>query len=316
MTRWPRRAGSSSAHRAGRSRGPPPPTSPARAPTSSGMAAGYAAPRSTRASTARMRRRPTRSGRPRRRGPCRFAIKLPKTITHELQLARARVPLERFLDETSGLGGKRGPILVQLPPSFAFDARVAGRFLTLLRARHDGPVVCEPRHATWASGAAEPAGAAPGRPRRRGSGAVSGRRRARWWPGLVYYRLHGSPRTYSSRHHALRLGPGPMRCAACPEGVEAWCVLRQHGVGRRAPERHRARRPAAARSVTSRPRPPRGPTLRRRRRGPGASWPAPWPRSGAPVRASATGGGRSRPASSRDRCPARSAGAAPRARDR
>ena len=66
-----------------------------------------------------------------------------------------RAPLERFLDETAGLGGKRGPILVQLPPSFAFDARVAGRFLTLLRARYEGPVVCEPRHATWASAAAD-----------------------------------------------------------------------------------------------------------------------------------------------------------------
>src|SRR4051812_20947787 len=45
-----------------------------------------------------------------------FAVKLPKTITHELKLARARTPLERFLDETAGLGGKRGPVLVQLPP--------------------------------------------------------------------------------------------------------------------------------------------------------------------------------------------------------
>src|SRR5687768_6862950 len=46
----------------------------------------------------------------------RFAVKLPKTITHELRLARVRAPLERFLDETGGLGGKRGPILIQLPP--------------------------------------------------------------------------------------------------------------------------------------------------------------------------------------------------------
>src|SRR6188474_3091806 len=50
----------------------------------------------------------------------RFAVKLPKAITHELRLARARRPLERFLEETGGLGEKRGPILVQLPPSFAF----------------------------------------------------------------------------------------------------------------------------------------------------------------------------------------------------
>src|SRR3954451_5388431 len=49
----------------------------------------------------------------------RFAVKLPKVITHELRLVGAESHLERFLGETSGLGAKRGPILVQLPPSFA-----------------------------------------------------------------------------------------------------------------------------------------------------------------------------------------------------
>src|SRR5512132_4292754 len=51
----------------------------------------------------------------------RFAVKLPKVITHESRLVGASATLERFLTETSGLGVKRGPILVQLPPSFAFD---------------------------------------------------------------------------------------------------------------------------------------------------------------------------------------------------
>src|SRR5204863_584738 len=75
-------------------------------------------------------------------------------ISHEHRLARARAPLAHFLDETSGLGVKRGPLLLQLPPSLEFDARRAGRFFELLRTMHDGPVVCEPRHATWASDAA------------------------------------------------------------------------------------------------------------------------------------------------------------------
>jgi uncharacterized protein YecE (DUF72 family) len=156
----------------------------------------------------------------------RFAVKLPKTITHELQLARARAPLDRFLDETAGLGGKRGPILVQLPPSFAFDARVTGRFLTLLRARYAGPVVCEPRHATWAAAAADallsqhrvarvaadpapfPEAALPG-----------------GWPGLIYFRLHGSPRPYWSRYDALRLGAWADALRRVPEDVQAWCVF-------------------------------------------------------------------------------------------
>src|SRR5581483_8738149 len=64
----------------------------------------------------------------------RFAVKVPKAITHDRALLRAREPLERFLGEVSALGRQLGPLLVQLPPSFAFDARRVGRFLELLRA--------------------------------------------------------------------------------------------------------------------------------------------------------------------------------------
>ena len=84
----------------------------------------------------------------------RFAVKVPKLITHVQKLRQSRAALQQFLDETAGLESKRGPLLVQLPPSLAFDARVAGRFVALLRSRYLGPVVCEPRHPTW-FGAAE-----------------------------------------------------------------------------------------------------------------------------------------------------------------
>jgi uncharacterized protein YecE (DUF72 family) len=156
----------------------------------------------------------------------RFAVKLPKVITHDQRLARARSPLERFLDETSALGARRGPILVQLPPSFAFDARVVGRFFTLLRGRHDGPVACEPRHATWASAAADAllsqhrVARVAADPPRFAEAAVPG-----GWAGLVYYRLHGSPRTYWSRYDALRLGAWADALLRVPTGVEAWSVF-------------------------------------------------------------------------------------------
>src|SRR4030095_13518266 len=52
----------------------------------------------------------------------RFAVKMPRTITHESKLQNAREPLIAFLAQTDGLSVKRGPILVQLPPSLAFDA--------------------------------------------------------------------------------------------------------------------------------------------------------------------------------------------------
>lgn len=54
-----------------------------------------------------------------------------------------------FLAQTDGLAEKRGPILIQLAPSLAFDLALVALFFDLVRAVHDGPVVCEPRHATW-----------------------------------------------------------------------------------------------------------------------------------------------------------------------
>src|SRR5580765_6475806 len=51
----------------------------------------------------------------------RFAVKLPKAITHEARLVGAVAALEGFLEETAGLGTRLGPILVQLTPSFGYD---------------------------------------------------------------------------------------------------------------------------------------------------------------------------------------------------
>lgn len=156
----------------------------------------------------------------------RFAVKLPRSITHDLRLARARDPLQQFLGESSGLGPKRGPLLVQLPPSFAFDARLVGRFFTLLRSLYEGQVVCEPRHSTWFTPAADtllvkhavarvaadpavvPVAATPG-----------------GWPGLVYYRLHGSPRTYWSSYDDAYLDSLAATLRAVPPEVEAWCMF-------------------------------------------------------------------------------------------
>ena len=156
----------------------------------------------------------------------RFAVKLPRTITHDLKLRRARLPLEAFLQESAGLGDKRGPLLVQLPPSLAFDARVAGRFFTLLRERHGGAVVCEPRHETWFSPAAEamlvrhevarvaadPAPAA-------GADVPGG------WGGIVYFRLHGSPRKYWSRYPVDYIEGLAQALRAAPRSADAWCIF-------------------------------------------------------------------------------------------
>jgi uncharacterized protein YecE (DUF72 family) len=124
-----------------------------------------------------------------------FAIKVPRVITHLQQLRRARLPLERFLGETAALGHKRGPLLVQLPPSLAFDLRVAARFFDLMRSAYGGFIVCEPRHATWFSGHADAllvrykvARVAADPPPARGAELPGG------WSGITYFRLHGAPR--------------------------------------------------------------------------------------------------------------------------
>src|SRR3954469_21019815 len=64
----------------------------------------------------------------------RFSVKLPRSITHEGRLRRAREPLRRFLDEAAGLGDRLAVLLVQLPPSHAFEARATPRFFGLLPA--------------------------------------------------------------------------------------------------------------------------------------------------------------------------------------
>ena len=77
----------------------------------------------------------------------RFAVKIPKTITHEHLLKDTGDLLDRFLSEAEGLGPKLGPLLVQLPPSLTFQSGIADRFLSELRSRVAGNIVCEPRHA-------------------------------------------------------------------------------------------------------------------------------------------------------------------------
>jgi Protein of unknown function DUF72 len=58
----------------------------------------------------------------------RFAVKVPREVTHRRHLAGAADLLDRFLAECGGLGEELGRLLVQLPPNLPFAAGVAGRF--------------------------------------------------------------------------------------------------------------------------------------------------------------------------------------------
>jgi len=136
----------------------------------------------------------------------RFSVKLPKTITHKQKLVDCRDLLSAFLEESSGLGDKRAVLLVQLPPSLAFDAQLAQSFFALLSATSPAAIACEPRHPSWfeeSSGqlleslrvarvAADPAKVP--------EAAVPG-----GWRGFSYFRLHGSPVPYRSSYDQERL---------------------------------------------------------------------------------------------------------------
>jgi len=156
----------------------------------------------------------------------RFAVKLPRAITHVQKLRRARPLLDRFLEESAGLGDKRGPILVQLPPSLPFDRRVAGRFFDLLRERYAGDVVCEPRHPDWFTASAETllwrfrvARAAADPP------PTPGADRPGAFDGLVYFRLHGAPRKYWSPYTDDYIAVLASRIRTLPSSCDVWCMF-------------------------------------------------------------------------------------------
>ena len=156
-----------------------------------------------------------------------FAVKLPKTISHERKLVDCSDLVSRFLAEVGGLGGKLAILLLQLPPKLAFDPDVAEPFLAALTAASRARVVCEPRHPSWfeprpeallkrlevarvgADPAVIPAAASPG-----------------GWRGLDSWRLHGSPSMYRSSYDDGRLD---LYATALREaelaGRAAWCIF-------------------------------------------------------------------------------------------
>ncbi|HEY1189742.1 MAG TPA: DUF72 domain-containing protein [Gemmata sp.] len=156
----------------------------------------------------------------------RFAVKVPKEATHALRLVGAEDVLDRFLPEATALGAKLGPLLVQLPPGLAFDADVAEPFLAALRERFDGAVVLEPRHASWFGSTAERLAAEYRVARVAADPAVvEGASEPGGWGGLVYYRLHGSPRVYYSGYDDRYLEGLVEKLSSAAASADVWCVF-------------------------------------------------------------------------------------------
>jgi uncharacterized protein YecE (DUF72 family) len=157
----------------------------------------------------------------------RFAVKVPKAISHEAGLAGCGALLDRFVDDVTGLGAKLAVLLVQLPPKSALAKRVADRFFRDLHARIDADIVLEPRHPSWfahgvddwlakrriARVAADPA-------RLSGAGEPGG------WNKLAYYRWHGAPRIYYSNYGAAALAALKRRLEDDRKHASSvWCIF-------------------------------------------------------------------------------------------
>ncbi|WP_374585537.1 DUF72 domain-containing protein [Pseudoduganella sp.] len=137
----------------------------------------------------------------------RFAVKLPRTVTHEKRLQDTSPELDRFAAEAGALHEKLGWVLVQTPPSLRFDPAAASALFTGLRQRLAGPLLaCEARHGSWFDAdatallrgldvirvVADPPAGTPG-PFIATSSSAS------------YVRLHGSPQIYRSPYEPERL---------------------------------------------------------------------------------------------------------------
>jgi len=168
----------------------------------------------------------------------RFAVKLPKAITHEQRLVNVDSALDTFIEQTAALGERLGCLLVQLPPSLQFVSVDVEVFLAALRKRYAGDVALEPRHETWFSPlcadvlkryqvarvAADPAvvpeAAEPG-----------------GWGQLVYWRLHGSPAIYRSSYSDTVLAVLADRIRRAQRSARAvWCIFDNTALGAAVPD--------------------------------------------------------------------------------
>ena len=162
----------------------------------------------------------------------RFAVKLPRSVTHECRLADCGHLLDRFAGEVGALEEKLGCLLVQLPPSLVFEPAHAAAFMAALRARFGCMLACEARHPSWFMEAAsallkacqvtrvlaDPPQGQPG-PHVPTTAAV-------------YTRLHGAPRIYYSAYpddYLARLAASQAAHAAA--GRPAWLIFDNTAAG-------------------------------------------------------------------------------------
>jgi uncharacterized protein YecE (DUF72 family) len=156
----------------------------------------------------------------------RFAVKLPRTITHDQRLAGVDELLRKFAAEAGALGDKLGCVLMQLPPSMQFDAALAAAFFALLKQSFGCMIACEARHPSWFGDEATELLTLSGITR-----VIADPAKGQPGPHVptsadIYVRLHGSPRVYYSSY-----APDYLAQLARDMGVHiaagrtVWCIF-------------------------------------------------------------------------------------------
>lgn len=149
----------------------------------------------------------------------RFAVKLPREITHEHRLHAVGQIFKTFVEELAALNGKLGPLLCQLPSTLEFDGNEATAAFEAMREVFPGMLVVEPRHTSWATPPAEEVLTRYAVDRVLADPAPV-------WPASDfsepprYVRLHGAPRMYYSDYSAEEIRSFEKRLSA-----GSWCVF-------------------------------------------------------------------------------------------
>jgi uncharacterized protein YecE (DUF72 family) len=155
----------------------------------------------------------------------RFSAKLPRIITHDKRLVDVNAALATFCEAVGSLGSKLGPLLIQLPPSLAFQQRSPQHSWRRFGAAPQAPSSASPATRAGFSPTRMCSSASIRSPRvaadpaRVPDAALPG-----GWPGLRYYRLHGSPRMYYSEYDPDFLADLAGKLMA-DEAVETWCIF-------------------------------------------------------------------------------------------
>jgi uncharacterized protein YecE (DUF72 family) len=155
----------------------------------------------------------------------RFAVKMPRTITHDSGLQGTGEETAQFFAEIEALQPKLGAVLVQLPPSLEFQAAHVRAFFKSMPKLGGTALVCEPRHASWFTGAADALLQRLGVTRvATDPTAFETAKRPGGNRDFAYFRWHGSPRKYYSRYSQAQLAAFAAEVTAVGS-ASTWCIF-------------------------------------------------------------------------------------------